>query len=323
MVPQGNLVAAQVPGLFVQVSPAHAGAEIAGGFGHLVHNVEDIRMKNRDRDAQGLGVGFDKQPVQLIVSRIHDQENQLEGEFPVPLQLLKELRHQHGVLSSGNADGDPVPGLQQVPDADGLGEGGHQVLPEPAHPPQGILNLLLPAFPGQVFAQPGAVAFPKADRVIAPFPELLRQGKAPGAVHAEKHQLPIPRQPAGFGLRQRIGAGNRAGNRSVGKGSLVPDIHQHPGLFRKIRQFLQGYFRLFHFFFLLFFLSEFILKAFPRPGLRPGRCGSLPPHTAGYTGGNSSLWPSAARHGCPARRSSRHSPPGSGLRSGPWTAGGR
>ena len=253
MVPQGNLVAAQIPGLLVQVSPAHAGAEIAGGFGHLVHNVEDIRMKNRDRDAQGLRVGFDKQPVQLIVSRIHDQENQLEGEFPVPLQLLKELRHQHGVLAPGNADGDPVPGLQQVPDADGLGEGGHQVLPEPAHPPQGILNLLLPAFPGQVFAQPGAVPLPEADRVIALFPQLLRQGKAPGAVHAEKHQLQVPRQPAGVGLRQRIGAGNRARNRSVGKGSLVPDIHQHPGLFRKIRQLLQGYFRLFHFFALLFF----------------------------------------------------------------------
>ena len=114
VVTQGNLVAAQAPGLAVQVAPAHPGAEVTGGLLAGIGDLEDIRLEYGDRDLQQPGVGLDLTAVALIVAGIHHQEHQLKGVGTVALEHLHQLGHQHGVLAAGDAHGDLVPGLDQL-----------------------------------------------------------------------------------------------------------------------------------------------------------------------------------------------------------------
>ena len=46
------------------------------------------------------------------------------------LKLLHELCHQHGVLAAGDADGDPVPGADQLVSFYGVDKGSPQGLAE-------------------------------------------------------------------------------------------------------------------------------------------------------------------------------------------------
>ena len=61
--------------------------------------------------------------VGLIVAGIHAQENKLELKLSVPLKFLKKLRHQHGILAAGDADGDSVSVLNLTIFDDGAREG--------------------------------------------------------------------------------------------------------------------------------------------------------------------------------------------------------
>ena len=123
MVAQSDLIAAQLPGLGVEMATPHAGAEIAGIFNLLSgHDIIDGRFKDPDRDSQKPGIICDSPVVLLIVARIHHQKFQTEVLLPVPKELLKELGHYHGILASGNTDGDLVSVLDHVILPDGPGE---------------------------------------------------------------------------------------------------------------------------------------------------------------------------------------------------------
>ena len=114
VVPQRDLVAAQLFGLAVQVAAAHPGAQIAGVLVGAVGHGEDVAFKNRHRNVQKFCVTFDLLAVDLVVSGVHHQKYQLKRHIAVALQLLHELCHQHGVLAAGNAHGDAVALLHQL-----------------------------------------------------------------------------------------------------------------------------------------------------------------------------------------------------------------
>ena len=126
VMPQRDLVAAQLLGLAVQVAAAHPGAEVAGVLVSVVGHGKDVALENGHRDVQQLGVGLDLLAIDLVVAGVHDQKHQLKGHVAVALQLLHELGHQHGVLAAGNAHGNAVTGLHQLVALDRHDEGGPQ-----------------------------------------------------------------------------------------------------------------------------------------------------------------------------------------------------
>ena len=111
--PQRNLVAAQLFGLAVQVTPAHARTEVAGIVFAAIGHVEYIRLENRDRHIQQRGVLFDLAAVDFVVAGIHHQKDRLKMHLAVALQFLHQLGHQHGILAAGDAHGDLVAFLNQ------------------------------------------------------------------------------------------------------------------------------------------------------------------------------------------------------------------
>ena len=59
---QGDLIAAQLFCKIVQVAAAHSGAQITGGFLHMVHRIKNIGFENLHRNVQLLGVILDHLP---------------------------------------------------------------------------------------------------------------------------------------------------------------------------------------------------------------------------------------------------------------------
>ena len=111
MVPQSDLVAAELLRAAIQIAPAHTGAEIAGGLAGAVRNFKYVALEDRDGDVQKRRVAFDFPAVELIVAGVHHEKHELKGKVAVLLQLLHELCQQHGVLAAGDAHGNPVTGL--------------------------------------------------------------------------------------------------------------------------------------------------------------------------------------------------------------------
>ena len=93
MVAQGDLVAAQLPGLAVEIAPAHLGAEIAGRVipADAVGRGKDVRLEDGDGDVQKLGVALDLLTVGGVIARVHDEKDHLEGYVADPVELLHEF----------------------------------------------------------------------------------------------------------------------------------------------------------------------------------------------------------------------------------------
>ena len=106
--------AAQFFGFAVEVSPSHSRAEIAGGFFYVVDRVENGRVKYCHGYAEYAAVFLDQSAVARKVARIHADKGQGEGKLVVPLDLLEELGHEHGVLAAGNADRNVVAFFDQL-----------------------------------------------------------------------------------------------------------------------------------------------------------------------------------------------------------------
>ena len=87
---EGDLVTAELLRPAVQVPPSHSSAQIAGGF-HIVlrHDLEYIRLKNRDRYMEQLRIPPDRLVIDRIITRIHHEKDEFKIFLPVPLQLLK------------------------------------------------------------------------------------------------------------------------------------------------------------------------------------------------------------------------------------------
>ena len=117
---QGDFIAAQFFRFAVKMSPAHPGTEIAGRFLTAVGHLENICFKNRDGNMEQSRVALDFLPVDGIITRIHYQKYQIKGYVTVPVEFLHQLCHQHGIFTAGDADGDPVSGLDQLVLFDGI-----------------------------------------------------------------------------------------------------------------------------------------------------------------------------------------------------------
>ena len=119
VVAECDLVAAERLRLAVKIAAAHAGAQVARVLFAVVGDLEYVSLENGDRDVQQRGVAFDLVAVDLIIARIHDEENDLERDLAVPLEQLHQLGHQHGVLAARNTHGDPVARLNELILTDG------------------------------------------------------------------------------------------------------------------------------------------------------------------------------------------------------------
>ena len=128
VVAQRDLIASQLLGLAVQVAAPHPGTEVAGVLFGVVGNGKDVALEDGHRDVQQLGIGLDLLAVDLVVAGVHHQKDQFKGNIAVLLQLLHQLGHQHGVLAARDADGDLVPGLDELVALDRHDEGGPQLL---------------------------------------------------------------------------------------------------------------------------------------------------------------------------------------------------
>ena len=127
VVAERDLVAAEALGFLIEVAAAHAGADVARGLRDVVDGVEDICFEDRERDAKEIRVPFDNLTVCLVIARVHAQEHELERDLIVALQLLEELRHEHRILTAGDADRNAVTRLDELIIADGLHEHAEEV----------------------------------------------------------------------------------------------------------------------------------------------------------------------------------------------------
>ena len=130
MMSQRDFVAAKFLRFLVQVAAAHAGAEVAGRLITVVGNIKDVRLKYCDGNVQQRGVALDLLAVDFIIAGVHDEVDELKRNLAVALQFLQELGHKHRILAAGDADGDLVPGLDQLVPLDGHNEGRPKLLAE-------------------------------------------------------------------------------------------------------------------------------------------------------------------------------------------------
>ena len=68
------------------------------------------------------GIILDNSTVFLAISRIHDQKYQIKVYLVMALQFLKQLCHEHGILTAGNTDSDLIALLHQFILTDCLGK---------------------------------------------------------------------------------------------------------------------------------------------------------------------------------------------------------
>ena len=130
MMSQRDFVAAKLLRFLVQVAAAHAGAEVARRLITVVGDIKDVRLKYCDGNVQQRGVALDLLAVDFIIAGVHDEVDELKRNLAVALQFLQELGHKHRILAAGDADGDLVPGLDQLVPLDGHDEGRPKLLAE-------------------------------------------------------------------------------------------------------------------------------------------------------------------------------------------------
>ena len=143
MMAEGDLVAAKFLCLVVEMTAAHPGAEIAGGFRLDVGNAEDVGFKNGDRDFEDRGILFDPFSVFRIVSGIHDEKHRFKGNLGDAGKLLEQLCHAHGILPAGNAYRDFISRLDQLIFCDRIEKRCPEFLAESAH--NALFDFLNPA----------------------------------------------------------------------------------------------------------------------------------------------------------------------------------
>ena len=108
VVAQGDFVAAQLAGGVVERAAPHARAGVAWLAIQAFHNLEDVRGRNLERDAEKLGVVGDGLARVVGVAWVHGEERDLEVAPAVAVELLEELGEQKGVLAARDAYGDAV-----------------------------------------------------------------------------------------------------------------------------------------------------------------------------------------------------------------------
>ena len=123
-----DFVAAKLLCFFVQMTAAHPGTKVAGGFITVVCYIKDVCFKDCDGNMQQCGVALDLLAVDFVIAGVHDEKDQFKRDLAVALQLLQKLGHDHRILTAGNTDGDLVPRLNQFIPLDGHDKGCPQLL---------------------------------------------------------------------------------------------------------------------------------------------------------------------------------------------------
>ena len=126
MVSQSDLIAPQLLCMAIQIASAHSGTQIAGGILDIIHRIKYLGFKNRNGNIHQLRIVLDDLAVRLTVTGIHHQKYQFKGELVVTLQLLEQLCHQHGILTTRDTYGDLVVLLDHVILIDSFGKSGKQ-----------------------------------------------------------------------------------------------------------------------------------------------------------------------------------------------------
>ena len=111
---QRNLITSQLLGMRIQITTSHSRTKITGIILNFCHCIKNITFKNRKRNSQKLCIILNNLPVIRIIARIHYQKHQFKMNLPMALQLLKQLRHQHRVLTTWNTDSNLIPLLNQL-----------------------------------------------------------------------------------------------------------------------------------------------------------------------------------------------------------------
>lgn len=122
VVSESNLVAAELPGLRIQVATAHTCTQIAWILRYGIYNVKDIRIKHRKRHIEKACIFLDDSEIRVVISRIHAHEGQIEIELVMTLYLLEELGHEKRILAARYAHSHMVAGLQELVGVECLGE---------------------------------------------------------------------------------------------------------------------------------------------------------------------------------------------------------
>ena len=90
----------------VKVPAAHTRAYIAGRLFDIEHVFENVRFENGYGYIHRLGVFLYHSTVFSAVTGVHYEKSELERNFVVPFELLKELCHQEGILPARHTHGD-------------------------------------------------------------------------------------------------------------------------------------------------------------------------------------------------------------------------
>ena len=131
MMAKRNLVASECLGVFVEMSPPHFRAGVAGGTQSLLRDTrEDVRLERHKRNLQKLGVFQKAFAVLRRIARIHRQKRKLKRGVGMPLKNLHHLREKHGVLATRDADRDVVTRGNQLVFPNGRQKRGPEFLAE-------------------------------------------------------------------------------------------------------------------------------------------------------------------------------------------------
>ena len=206
----------------------------------MIDRGKDVRFKYFYGHPQLPGVLLNDAPVFRAVTRIHHQKAHLKGEFAVKLQLLKEFGHEHGILASRNAHGDPVPFLYQRIPANGFGKLAPQRLTKLFLQAGFRLFLQIFLLPLHLPLQPGGIASLQAESLIPLFRQHLRCLPAelpPGAVYNKLSAV----MGQGTFLQRLPGHGQRAGDTTVFPALGIAYIQQHIAARLQSGKGLQGH----------------------------------------------------------------------------------
>ena len=122
MMSECDLIASKLLCKMIQMSSSHSCTQITWRLLNRKHRFKYIRFKYRNRDIQTFCIFFYNLPVRLTVTGIHNQKLNFKFKFVMQLQFLKTFRHQHRILTTGNADRDLISRLHQLICVDRLGE---------------------------------------------------------------------------------------------------------------------------------------------------------------------------------------------------------
>ena len=114
MVPKCNFVAAKRLCCLVEMPAPHPRTKIARVLIDLCDRIENTGFKYLNRDFQQLCIFAYFLIIDLVISRIHHQKNNLKRHFGIPLQALHAHCHEHRILAAGDADSDFVALLNQL-----------------------------------------------------------------------------------------------------------------------------------------------------------------------------------------------------------------